>query len=116
LVDIKVESRPWGSFERFAVNEKCTVKLVYVDGNKRLSLQYHNRRTEFWKVVKGPVNIQLGEDKKMITLQTGQTITVPQKTVHRLMGAGTDAIILEISTGEFDEADIVRLDDDYARS
>jgi hypothetical protein len=35
--------------------------------------------------------------------------------VHRLIGAGTDAIILEISTGEFDESDIVRLDDDYKR-
>jgi mannose-1-phosphate guanylyltransferase len=89
------------------------VKLVYVDSDKRLSLQYHNNRSEFWKVVKGPVNVQLGKETK--TLQTGETITIPKKTLHRLGGAGVDAIILEISSGEFDEKDIVRLEDDYKR-
>lgn len=108
------ESRPWGRFERFTLNEPCTVKLVYVDSDKRLSLQYHNNRSEFWKVVKGPVKVQLGDEIK--TLQTGETITVPKKGVHRLIGAGVDAIILEISTGDFDEQDIVRLEDDYSRT
>lgn len=110
---VKVEARPWGKFERFTLNEPCTVKLVYLDGDKRLSLQYHNNRTEFWKVVKGPVIVQIGGDKK--TLQTGETIEISKKVVHRLIGAGTDAVILEISTGEFDEGDIVRLEDDYKR-
>jgi mannose-1-phosphate guanylyltransferase len=132
------ETRPWGHFERFILNEKCTVKLIYVNKNERLSLQYHNKRDEFWKVVKGPVEVQIGddknnsnnqEDKKRITpsssgsilttkiLQTGDTIRIPAKTMHRLVGMeGNDtAIILEISTGEFDEEDIVRLQDDYNR-
>lgn len=107
------EKRPWGMFERFALNEKCTVKLVYVDGDKRLSLQYHNNRSELWKVIKGPVKVQLGTDTK--TLQEGESITIPENTIHRLIGAGTNATILEISTGEFDESDIVRLEDDYKR-
>lgn len=110
---VTTEKRPWGRFERFTLNERCTVKLVYLDGDKRLSLQYHNNRSEFWKVIKGPVKVQLGNDTK--TLQAGETITIPKKAVHRLMGAGTDAVILEISTGEFDESDIVRLEDDYKR-
>ncbi|MGI0049454.1 MAG: D-lyxose/D-mannose family sugar isomerase, partial [Nitrososphaera sp.] len=67
----------------------------------------------FWKVVKGPVRVQLGNETK--TLQTGESITIPKKTTHRLIGAGADAIILEISTGDFDEGDIVRLEDDYKR-
>ncbi|WP_415282430.1 cupin domain-containing protein [Candidatus Nitrososphaera sp. FF02] len=95
------------------MNERCTVKLVYVDGDKRLSLQYHNNRSEVWKVVKGPVRVQVGEEKKL--LQTGETINTSKRTKHRLEGTGTDAIILEISTGEFDEVDIVRIEDDYAR-
>ncbi|MGI0024610.1 MAG: phosphomannose isomerase type II C-terminal cupin domain [Nitrososphaera sp.] len=107
------EKRPWGHFEQFTLNEPCTVKLVYLDGDKRLSLQYHNNRSEFWKVVKGPVKVQLGDDVKL--LQTGETITIPKKAVHRLMGAGQNATILEISTGEFEESDIVRLEDDYKR-
>lgn len=107
------EKRPWGRFERFTLNEQCTVKLVYVDGDKRLSLQYHNNRSEFWKIIKGPVRVQLDNDTKI--LQTGESITIPKKMIHRLIGAGTDAMILEISTGEFDESDIVRLEDDYRR-
>ena len=107
------EKRPWGHFERYTLNEKSTVKMVYLDGDKRLSLQYHDNRSEFWKVIKGPVKVQLKDDVK--TLQTGDSITIPKKAVHRLIGAGTDAIILEISMGEFDESDIVRLEDDYKR-
>jgi len=57
--------------------------------------------------------VQLGKDTE--TLQTGESVTIPKKTIHRLIGAGTDGIILEISTGEFDESDIVRLEDDYKR-
>lgn len=113
------EKRPWGHFERFTLNEKCTVKLVYLDSDKRLSLQYHNNRSEFWKVIKGPVKVQIGNNKDTITtklLHTGESITIPAKTVHRLIGDGSNnAIILEISTGEFDESDIVRLEDDYKR-
>jgi mannose-6-phosphate isomerase len=107
------EKRPWGKFERYTLNEQCTVKLVYLDSDKRLSLQYHNNRSEFWKVIKGPVKVQLGDETK--TLQTGESMTVPRKMTHRLIGAGSDAIILEVSTGEFDESDIVRLEDDYKR-
>jgi mannose-6-phosphate isomerase-like protein (cupin superfamily) len=108
------EQRPWGRFERFTLNEQSTVKLVYLDGDKRLSLQYHNNRSEFWKVIKGPVKVQLGNDTK--TLQTGESIEIPKKAVHRLIGAGTGAVILEISMGEFDESDIMRLEDDYKRT
>lgn len=108
------ERRPWGHFERFTLNEPSTVKLVYIDGDKRLSLQYHNNRSEFWKVVKGPVRVQVGEEKKL--LQTGDSITIPKGAKHRLEGAGTDGIILEISKGDFDENDIVRIEDDYKRA
>jgi hypothetical protein len=41
---------------------------------------------------------------------------VPKKVIHRLEGVGTSAIILEISTGDFDEKDIVRLEDDYSEN
>ena len=124
------ETRPWGHFERFTLNEKCTVKLIYVDKNKRLSLQYHNNRSEFWKIVKGPVKIEIGRTKDSLEtklLQTGESITIAAKTIHRLIGSDgnnsndsssndeDNAIILEISTGEFDESDIVRLEDDYKR-
>ena len=113
-IDEFEEKRPWGAFEQFVMNQRCTVKLVYLDANKRLSLQYHNNRSEFWKVIKGPVKVQLDDQTRL--LETGDSITIPQKAVHRLIGAGADAIVLEISLGEFAESDITRLEDDYNRS
>src|ERR1044071_8881717 len=113
--DIITEERPWGKFERFTLNEPSTVKLVYVQSGRRLSLQYHKNRSEFWKVVKGPIQVQIGKEVRI--LMTGQSIMIPERTVHRMIGMDgvPQAVVLEISFGEFDEADIVRLEDDYAR-
>jgi mannose-6-phosphate isomerase len=59
-----------------------------------IHLKSYNNRSEFWKVIRGPVRVQLGNDTK--TLQTGEPIAIPKKAVHRLIGAGVDAIILDI--------------------
>jgi mannose-6-phosphate isomerase len=107
------ENRPWGKFEKFHENKPCTVKLIYVNANSRLSLQYHKKRSEFWKVIKGTAMVEIGE--KTITLQEGETITIPKQTKHRVLALENDCIILEIAYGKFDENDIVRLEDDYHR-
>ena len=107
------ENRPWGKFEKFHENKPCTVKLIYVNANSRLSLQYHKKRSEFWKVIKGTAMVEINE--KTITLQEGETITIPRQTKHRVLALGNDCIILEIAYGKFDENDIVRLEDDYHR-
>lgn len=38
------EERPWGNFERFTHNEISTVKILTVNPNEELSLQYHHNR------------------------------------------------------------------------
>ena len=107
------EIRPWGRFEKFHENKSCTVKLIYVNANSRLSLQYHKKRSEFWKVIKGTAAVEI--DKKTIVLKEGETITIPRQTKHRVLALESDCIILEIAYGRFDENDIVRLEDDYQR-
>ncbi len=107
------ENRPWGKFEKFHENKPCTVKLIYVNANSRLSLQYHKKRSEFWKVIKGTAMVEI--DEKTVTLQEGETITIPRQTKHRVLALENDCIILEIAYGKFDENDIVRLEDDYHR-
>lgn len=57
---IKVE-KPWGNFEQFCHNERVTVKLLHVNANEELSLQYHHNRDEFWKVIAGTGNIIIGD-------------------------------------------------------
>jgi mannose-6-phosphate isomerase-like protein (cupin superfamily) len=107
------ESRPWGRFEKFHENKSCTVKLIYVNANSRLSLQYHKKRSEFWKVIKGTAMVEI--DEKRIVLGEGETITIPRQAKHRVRALESECIILEISYGRFDENDIVRLEDDYQR-
>ena len=107
------ESRPWGKFEKFHENKSCTVKLIYVNANSRLSLQYHKKRSEFWKVIKGTAVVEI--DKKTIVLREGETITIPRQAKHRVLALKSDCIILEIAYGRFDENDIVRIEDDYQR-
>ncbi len=107
------ENRPWGKFEKFHENKPCTVKLIYVNANSRLSLQYHKKRSEFWKIIKGTAMVEI--DEKTVTLQEGETITIPRQTKHRVLALENDCIILEIAYGKFDENDIVRLEDDYHR-
>jgi mannose-6-phosphate isomerase-like protein (cupin superfamily) len=107
------EIRPWGRFEKFHENKSCTVKLIYVNANSRLSLQYHKKRSEFWKVIKGTAVVEI--DKKTIVLKEGETTTIPRQAKHRVLALKSDCIILEIAYGRFDENDIVRLEDDYQR-
>jgi mannose-6-phosphate isomerase len=113
VMEVYSEDRPWGKFEKFHENKPCTVKLIYVNPNSRLSLQYHNKRSEFWKVVFGTAYLQL--DDSSLVLKEGQTIEIPNKARHRVEAKETKCVILEISYGIFDENDIVRLDDDYQR-
>ena len=47
------EDRPWGWFERFTNDEPSTVKILRVEEGKRLSLQRHRKRSEWWRVIEG---------------------------------------------------------------
>src|SRR5690606_31814409 len=112
-MEIYSESRPWGRFVKFHENKPCTVKLIHVNANSRLSLQYHNKRSELWRVVKGIAAVEL--DGKSILLTEGETLMIPRKAKHRLGALDRDCVILEIAYGKFEESDIVRIEDDYQR-
>ncbi len=105
--------RPWGSFTRFTNNEPSTVKLLHVNKGEQLSLQYHEKREEFWKVIEGSPKIVVGEET--FVAQVGDEFNVAIKVKHRISAPNDNVVILEISRGEFDEDDIVRLEDVYGR-
>jgi mannose-6-phosphate isomerase len=96
-----------------AKNVATTVTLIHLEGGKRHYLQFHYNRAEYWKVIKGPIKVKLEDEERL--LQTNESILIPKRAVHNLMGAGTNVITLETSIGKFDEGDIVRLQDDYGR-
>ena len=108
------EDRPWGSFDRFTNNELSTVKIVRVAAGKRLSLQKHARRAEFWHVIEGAGTATVDGAERAVAI--GDEVEIPQGAVHRLAGGAAGVAVLEIALGEFDENDIVRLDDDFGRA
>jgi len=107
------EVRPWGKFDRFCHNEEVTVKIINVAPNSKLSLQYHTRRDEFWKVIRGKGQIILGVE--LLNVKPGDEFFIPKNTNHRIITGDECLEVMEISFGVFDESDIVRLDDEYNR-
>ena len=110
---IYTEERPWGKFEQFTHNDKSTVKLLHVKPHSKLSLQYHNKREESWRVISGSGKVVIGD--KILDAKEGDEFFIPFKEKHRIITEDSSLIILEIAYGEFDEKDIVRLEDDYNR-
>ena len=108
-----VIEKPWGRFERFTYNELSTVKLLYIKKGESLSLQYHNKRNEFWKIVNGNPLIEI--DGRIINARPLDEFEIQALSKHRISAPNDDVVFLEIATGEFDEDDIIRLEDKYSR-
>ncbi len=109
-----VSDRPWGGFEQLTLNEQTTVKIIAVRPGARLSKQRHEHRAERWQVLDGPVDVEV--DGRAWTAQPGEVVWVPLGATHRMGNAGAAPVrVLEVAYGEFDEDDIERLEDDYAR-
>lgn len=109
------ERRPWGSWEVLAIGVGYAVKRIVVDPGQRLSLQYHHHRAERWTIVSGLGEVQI--DEQLFGVAAGDHVHIPILARHRLRNHGSEPLILvEVQMGELvDEADIVRLSDDYGR-
>ena len=104
--------RPWGNFKEFAKNKKCTVKIIEVRPGQEFSLQYHNKRDEHWYFLDNGFAVV---GNKKFRVKEGDIVDVPKKTKHRVIAGQKRVRFLEISYGNFDENDIVRLEDKYGR-
>ncbi|MCB9358872.1 phosphomannose isomerase type II C-terminal cupin domain [Candidatus Woesearchaeota archaeon] len=107
------EERPWGGFEQFTHNEISTVKILRIKDGEQPSVQYHHNREELWRIIGGKGKVLQGEEWKLA--RPGDEFFIEKGMVHTGTGDGEDLIVLEISFGNFDEKDIVRLEDKYGR-
>lgn len=135
-------SRPWGGFVRlansdaeafiaqyfpdmeFSTYENLSPKFLLVAPGKRLSWQKHDRRAELWRVLEGPVGVKLSdtddEPDEVRALSQGETIQFDVNVRHRLIGLDGWGIVTEIwqhadGNNLSDEADIIRISDDFGR-
>lgn len=111
---IAEDIRPWGKFRSFPVDQTGSIKLITVNPGEALSLQYHRKRSEFWVVLDDGLEVTAGD--RVWQPQANEEIFIPRKTAHRIRCIGRkSARIMEIWIGKSEEADIVRLDDEYGR-
>jgi mannose-6-phosphate isomerase len=112
---MKNENRPWGEFKILKETIDFKVKELTVYPSKRLSYQYHQKRSETWIITKGIGEITL--DDKISKINKGDIISIPVGMKHRVKNTGAeDLSIIEVQMGEyFGEDDIIRIADDFNR-
>ena len=146
--DLQIDSydlnRPWGGFfviketdaqkfadiyfegidiENLRVAGKLSPKILLVKPDSRLSWQYHYRRAETWRVIKGPVTVIRSMDdieRDIDSFKEGEIVILKKGERHRLVGEDGWGIVAEFwqhtnSEKPSDEDDIVRLQDDFLR-
>lgn len=137
-------NRPWGGF--FVINEqqaqkfitryypeddaevltkggRVSPKILVVLPGKRLSWQYHHRRSEVWKLVEGEAGLirsLTDEQNEVQEMALNEKVVLAKGERHRLVGLNKTGVIAEIWQHSdphhlSDEEDIVRLQDDFGR-
>lgn len=102
--------KPWGYEEWLELNSFYCMKILFVSAGERLSVQYHERKTETLYVVSGQCVIKVDGDE--VAYNESGWITIRPGQVHNIV-AITDTKILEASSPEVE--DVVRLEDKYGR-
>lgn len=109
--------------EKLKVSGKLSPKVLIIAPNKRLSWQYHHRRSEIWKVASGEIKVITSHDdveRNQVLLKEGDEIKLYQGERHRIIGTDDYAVVAEIwihtdKDNPSDEEDIVRVQDDFNR-
>jgi len=136
--------RPWGGFlvidenqaqnfsnhffkginiEDLKISGKLSPKILIVKPNARLSWQYHQRRSEIWRVFKGECGIirsDTDKENEMKIYNEGDQIKLKQGERHRIIGLEDYCLVAEIwqhtdKNNPSNEEDIVRVQDDFGR-
>jgi mannose-6-phosphate isomerase-like protein (cupin superfamily) len=102
---------------------KLSPKVLMVQAGRRLSWQYHRRRSEIWRLVAGTAGVATNAsdaEGPVAMLKEGEIVRLDQGLRHRLVGLDGWGMVAEIwqhidPTNPSDEDDIVRLQDDFGR-
>lgn len=110
----RIINKPWGSEIIWAQTDNYVGKMLFIKAGERLSLQYHEYKSESLLVNQGRVKYYWEDQAGMCMkiMCKGDHVDVPAGTKHRIEAIDCSCVI-EVSTPELD--DVVRLEDDYDR-
>jgi len=112
----KVE-KPWGNYKTVFLSGDKSVcfKVLQVDPGHQLSLQYHNKRNEFWYIADKDAYYQMTINDKVEITHGIRSFNIIRGQLHTILNMSSlPLIIYETQTGYCDESDIVRVKDPYA--
>ena len=109
----KIE-KPWGYEIIWAKTDKYVGKILHINKEQKLSLQYHEKKMETIYVQDGKLELHLKD--QVLILSKGETFHIIPNTIHRFAcPSDVESVeLVEVSTPELD--DVVRLQDDYGRA
>lgn len=119
--EMKAVDRPWGSFgviaeqpEAVAAPRICGVKILIVNPGEMLSLQTHAFRAERWVAIDPGATATIdGATEYMVV---GHAYDIDAGVEHRLAnGSDRPVRVVEVMFGDYDEADVQRIQDVYGR-
>ncbi len=109
--------RPWGFYISLFQKHNYQVKQLHIRPGKKISYQYHKKRSETWTVVKGKAEVIIND--KTVILRPNESIFIPKKTKHRVYNSSKkeELEIIEVQSGVYlGEDDIIRIEDDFKRN
>lgn len=109
--------KPWGKYcSHFSPDDKAVCfKTLIIDCGQQLSLQYHQKRAEFWYIHDefAVYRLTVGDDTEI--LKGARTINIPRGEKHTILNMSSIPLkIYETQYGYCEESDIVRIYDPYA--
>ena len=112
---IERETRPWGEYFVIDQGECFKVKRIIVYPGGRLSLQYHNYRSEHWTIVSGIGFVKIGN--KNIIIGPNESVYIDKKEIHTIANTeNNELVLIEVQYGKIlEENDIIRISDIYGR-
>lgn len=109
---MKEVKKPWGDFKLFALNQRCTFKLLTLNPRQELSLQSHKTRRENWYFLDKAI-VQKGNKK--FHVKEGDLIQIKRGEKHRVISQKNRVRFIEFVFDKFYEKEITRYDDKYGR-
>ena len=112
--------KPWGYEIIWAETKDYAGKILHINPNQKLSLQYHEEKEETIRVMNGTMGLVLvknhgsPEEVRLVhQLGPGDSFHIYPAVIHRYTSLGDHVDIIEVSTTQLD--DVVRLEDEYNR-
>jgi mannose-6-phosphate isomerase len=108
------DTRPWGKYDVLLEDNNVKIKRIIVEDMKRLSLQTHENRDEYWFITAGQGIVTVDDHQQEV--RAGMQLTILRGEKHRVQALGGQLVFIEVQHGAYlGEDDIVRYEDDFGR-